>query len=57
MVFYIQDEFGYGFGVGILISPLLISYPCFEIGENSNRVKVGKNESNWVWFGWVLAGM
>jgi hypothetical protein len=43
MIFYIQDKFGYEFRVGIPISPLLIAYPYFEIGENSNRVKVGKS--------------
>jgi len=56
MNFYIQDEFEYGFGVGIPISLLLIPYLYFEIGENLNRVKAGKIPSNWVWFGWILAG-
>jgi hypothetical protein len=46
MIFYIRDEFGYEFGVGIPISPLLIPYPYFEIGENPNRVKAGENPSN-----------
>jgi len=56
--------FGTSFGVGsgwVLISPLLILYPCFE---NRGKLKLitklsqsRENPSNWVWFGWMPADM
>ncbi|AES60335.1 hypothetical protein MTR_1g043790 [Medicago truncatula] len=29
-------------GSGVPIYPLPVPYPCFEIGENSNPIKMGK---------------
>jgi len=45
VIFYIRDEFGYGFGIGNYI-PVIRPIPCFEIGKNSNSypnsIKIGK---------------
>ena len=47
VIFCIQNEFGYGFGVGTYIP---VPYLCLEIGENPNSypnpVKTGKTRQN-----------
>jgi len=41
VIFCIQNGLGMGSG-WVLIYPLPVPYPCFEIGENPNPVKTGK---------------
>ena len=39
MVFYIREKFGYGFGEGIPISPLLISYRVLKSRKTQTESK------------------
>ncbi|AES92431.1 transmembrane protein, putative [Medicago truncatula] len=49
VIFYIWDEFRYGFGVGTYIPVTRVLKP--KPSQN------GKNPSNWVWFGRITVGM
>ena len=60
IVFCIRDEFVYGFGVDTYI-PVTRPIPVFWNRGKPKPIPIpsqnGENPSNWVWFGWVTAGM
>jgi len=60
VIFYIWDGLGYGFGLGTYILVTCPTPMFWNRGKPNPIPKPSQNEenlSNWVWYGWVTAGM